>query len=207
MSDENQNPTNGGDNQQWYLSDDSPTAPTVPQVPAAGRSRRTFLKAALVGTAGVAAVGGAAGAVLSGRAHLPGIFPVAPTTPVASGTECISLIEAFHADNSNSNIVIDASFLDSFGTAAPPNGNADRPVTFTRCGSGTTIYFQVTDSNSGHVAYGRLLSGSSYIDGHNGKLFLVVDHSYLQGDITGGSAGYNTGSCLKVNCKKWPIQP
>jgi hypothetical protein len=213
MDDENQNSSGDMNTEsQWNLADDAPTAPTIPQVPSVGSSRRNFLKATLVGTAGLAAVGGAAAVALSSKSHLPGIFPVGPATPVASHSGCISLIEDYHSSNPNSNIVIDASFVDSFGTAAPPNGHADRPVTFSRCGAGTTIYFKITDSNSSAVVYGRLLTGNSgspdsgtYIDGNNGKLFLVVDQAYgRQGDT---STVYNTNSCLQIDCKKWPIQP
>jgi hypothetical protein len=173
------------------------------------KSRRNFLKAAVVASAAVAVAGGAAGvAIATGKTPAPFLSFVGF---VASGV-CLDLKQAgkFGANNPNNFLQVASSNLDSFGTAsATKNGDGNYPLTFTRCGDTHQISFTLTDkSKSQYVIQGTLVetggygSHYSYEDGSNSVLYLAMI------DVTGAGTDptasldheFPTGSCLTLSC-------
>ena len=166
------------------------------------KSRRNFLKAAVVASAAVAVAGGAAGfAIASGKAPTPFLSFVGF---VASGS-CININQGAKLNDSNPNDYLQVlnSYLDSFGTvSSTQDGSGNYPITFTRCGNTGTITFTLTDkTDSSIVMYGTLVetggnnSSYSYKSGSNGELYL--GYTNLTGNTT---HEYPAGSCLTLSC-------
>ena len=191
---------------QNSLQPDDPTLPIAQGILTGGKTRRDFLKAAVIASAAVAATGGAAGAVLAARGGPQSLLRFGPQT--ASG-QCIPIKQGgkFGGSNPNNFIQVDNSYLGDFGTAAATkDANGNFPLTFTRCGSGNPIHFTLTDKTGSHaemqgdlVETGGQGGTASYKDGNNGVLFLAFTNI---SDVTpGGTTNeYPTGSCLALSC-------
>jgi hypothetical protein len=183
---------------------DESTQP-MPAVPADAKSRRDFLKAAVIGSAAVATVGGAAAAGYALTSRKPS--SVRFIGNVASG-QCLSLKQGgkFGPSNPNNFLQLDISYLGDIGTeSGTKDGNGNFPIDFTHCGTSDFIYFSLTDKNhSNFVIFGKLvetggLDGNySYVNGSNGDIYLAFT------DLSGSQASLNDeypeGSCLVLSC-------
>lgn len=172
-------------------------------------SRRNLLKAAVVASAAVAVAGGAAGYAMAGG-KVPARF-LSFAGFVASG-QCLSLKQGakFSGNNPNNFLQLDASYLDSFGTASSTkDGNGNYPITFTRCGSTHQISFTLTDKNdSTLVIDGTLVetmgdgNNYSYVNGSNGDIYLAFTNIVGAGPDPSKSLSnqFPEGSCLSLSC-------
>jgi hypothetical protein len=198
------------------MSDDTANPSNTPNqdtelTPAEGQSRRSVLKAAVIGSAAVAAVAGAGTAGLALTGSKPSqLFRFAN---VAASGSCISLSQGakFSRNNPNNFLQVNAPFLSEFGHLGANDPDGDPTIIFTRCGDHNPIFFTLTDKNNANlIITGELVEFTNspkdlYAhQGTNTDLYLVYLAASLQGAGPDPDKSLDNqfpeGSCLTLHC-------